>query len=591
MKSPRSSAHARERSARIYIAGVPGFTNSWRKTMDDLAERLRKIERNPSPDLWDEITDRAVGSVPRTATQHGWRRVAIIAASLAIGLAAVVWVVIAIRPTTSPPVAVDQLFAWPNNSCGLVTNSEVEAATHSKVTQSGLLTDAQLIFPAGPNPCQYKTNDEHTSLTVFVRPNDIDEFNRVRDRDPANVEVLPGLGDEAFSHAGADVWVRVGSGYFVISSQHGAGDEGVSELEALARLALGSRDATLLVSSSGPSGDQAYLSGTLTTENGCVAVQTGPALSIYVVWPNGYSLADEGGETWLVDDSGNRIAGMGDVIQMGGGSMDLANAEREMSTSMPAACVKGGPDAYWLAGAPEAVIGSLVDGQTKPVQLPGIDTYRVCRVLSLPGHFGEAGDEVVVFEEERVPGAGCISSEGFQHIAVLRDGQVTALSRRITDLAGDDAWKVWPYATPDLDGDGTDEIVVAGTYTTGVAPRVWFFTLSPGGGGIEAIYEPGAVPDPSRTGSFTRPIASGIDAASVRPQGVYCEREAGSRVIVTWEASRDDSLDVVETRWRLLSTDLEFVSQSTVHIGERGYPDAGDVALCGSPVSPRSSYP
>ena len=88
---------------RTCTEGELGFTNFWRKTMDDLHERLRQIERNPSPDLWEEITDRDVGSVPRTATQHGWRRVAIIAASLAIGLAAVAWVVVAIRPESRPP--------------------------------------------------------------------------------------------------------------------------------------------------------------------------------------------------------------------------------------------------------------------------------------------------------------------------------------------------------------------------------------------------------------------------------------------------------------------------------------------------------
>ena len=57
-RSPRSSERARERSARTFIEGALGFTNSWRKTMNDLAERLREIERNPSPDLWEEITGR-----------------------------------------------------------------------------------------------------------------------------------------------------------------------------------------------------------------------------------------------------------------------------------------------------------------------------------------------------------------------------------------------------------------------------------------------------------------------------------------------------------------------------------------------------
>ena len=40
--------------------------------MNDLAERLRQIERNPSPDLWDEITSRPVDAAPteRRGTGH-----------------------------------------------------------------------------------------------------------------------------------------------------------------------------------------------------------------------------------------------------------------------------------------------------------------------------------------------------------------------------------------------------------------------------------------------------------------------------------------------------------------------------------------
>jgi hypothetical protein len=79
----------------------------------------------------------------------------------------------------------------------------------------------------------------------------------------------------------------------------------------------------------------------------------------------------------------------------------------------------------------------------------------------VPGDFGQLDPEVLVFEEERVPGAGCVGSEGFQHAAIADHGTVSILSPRITDLLSEDAWKVWSYATPDLDGDCVDEIALA----------------------------------------------------------------------------------------------------------------------------------
>ncbi len=150
--------------------------------------------------------------------------------------------------------------------------------------------------------------------------------------------------------------------------------------------------------------------------------------------------------------------------------------------------------------------------EVEATRMPGIDAYKVCRVLSLPGDFGDAGDEVVVFEEERVPTAGCVGSEGFQHVAVLRDGRVTALSRRITDVFDEDAWRVWPYATPDLNGDRVDEIAIALRHEPGNATRVWFFVLSPDGSGLEGIYESqGSGPGlllPHRDGNRSTPLSA-----------------------------------------------------------------------------------
>ncbi len=120
----------------------------------------------------------------------------------------------------------------------------------------------------------------------------------------------------------------------------------------------GASDVTLLVSSLGPSYDTALLTGTLTTDSGCVAVSGGPGSSVFVVWPDGYSLAEEGDDVWLVDHSGNRIAKIGDEVQMGGGVNNLAHAEPEVPAGIPSSCEVGGPDAYWFAGTPELVEGS-----------------------------------------------------------------------------------------------------------------------------------------------------------------------------------------------------------------------------------------
>jgi hypothetical protein len=52
-------------------------------------------------------------------------------------------------------------------------------------------------------------------------------------------------------------------------------------------------------------------------------------------------------------------------------------------------------------------------------------------------------------------------------------------------------------------------------------------------------------------------LALGGDPANLRPRGVYCEGEGDARRIVTWEASHDNPLEAVETRWRLLTFEGE----------------------------------
>ena len=95
-----------------------------------------------------------------------------------------------------------------------------------------------MISSGGPPLCEYVVPGRHDMIVVAVYPNGADEFVRLRDRDPLNTNLLHGLCDEAYSQAMASVSVRVGEGYFVLGTQHGAGEEGVRDLRTLAELAL-----------------------------------------------------------------------------------------------------------------------------------------------------------------------------------------------------------------------------------------------------------------------------------------------------------------------------------------------------------------
>lgn len=223
--------------------------------MDDLHERLRRIERNPSPDLWDEITSRTAESSP--VDRHSSRH------RVAAGLVAAV------------------------------------------------VSIAALVFLVSV----FRTNDPH--------------------RTDAG-----GLGD-----------------------------------------------VTLLVSSAGPSGDSALLTGSLTIDSGCVAVSGEPGSYVYVVWPAGYSLAGEGGETWLFDDSGNQVAAIGDQVQMGGGITNLAHAEPSVLGGIPSTCEVGGPDAYWFAGTPELVSRSS-PGETAEIVLPPLPDSGIAAMWSRENSVG-----------------------------------------------------------------------------------------------------------------------------------------------------------------------------------------------------------
>jgi hypothetical protein len=95
-----------------------------------------------------------------------------------------------------------------------------------------------LMGPQFPT-CRYHTGGKDRSISVSVDPDGAATFAQYRDRDPANNLAVENIGDEAFVHGLATLWVRVGDGFFTVTTQHDAGPSGVKTLKQLAADALG----------------------------------------------------------------------------------------------------------------------------------------------------------------------------------------------------------------------------------------------------------------------------------------------------------------------------------------------------------------
>jgi len=65
-----------------------------------------------------------------------------------------------------------------------------------------------------------------------------------------------------------------------------------------------------------------------------------------VIWPHGYSLKIDGNDIWVIDDTGQACAKVGDWVKIGGGVIPGYVVEEKIGQPLPAGCE--GP--YWLAG-------------------------------------------------------------------------------------------------------------------------------------------------------------------------------------------------------------------------------------------------
>lgn len=223
------------------------------------------------------------------------------------------------------------------------------------------------------------------------------------------------------------------------------------------------------------------------------------------------------------------------------------------------------------------------------IRLAGVP-FAVCRITTVPGDFGPGLDTAWVFEEEHTPGSGCDRSEGFQHLAVGSDGRVRIMSRRLTDVLDDDAWRVWAYAAPDLNDDGTDEIAVARQGREPDARHLWLFRVADGG----------VVPITEECGPACDPVPWNIEIGPIRHEdgavtnsGLLCGGPEDRDVLTTWQADPQDPLHVYLSKWRFDRTMLVPAGDiEAVIFGKTGQvPASGLDELCGSPTNRSVDFP
>jgi len=236
-------------------------------------------------------------------------------------------------------------------------------------------------------------------------------------------------------------------------------------------------------------------------------------------------------------------------------------------------------------GQPSSLCGSSILGldhqrppaDASPGTLPGV-SYPVCDVQGLRGGFGDLADGVVLFREVSPLGQGCLV-RGYQHIALVHDGTVLMGSEQlVNDIP--DAPDPWLYATPDVDGDGMDEIAlgIAGSRADGYARIILFdVTTDSDGATVPVSYDCGS-------NCETTPwVALGTLMDS--REGAYCGSiaEGGPTALIRWST--------VETRiegtaWYLQGDTLAASDQRFSRPDDgTSYPDDGLEHLCGDPVT------
>lgn len=102
-------------------------------------------------------------------------------------------------------------------------------------------------------------------------------------------------------------------------------------------------------------GEQALATGTLTVENGCMALGSS-ARPVYVVWPDGYALVERDGRRALIDPAGTEVGALGDRVSLLGAFAELRWVEDMVTGGVPGACRASG-ESYFVTSGPTSASG------------------------------------------------------------------------------------------------------------------------------------------------------------------------------------------------------------------------------------------
>jgi hypothetical protein len=198
--------------------------------------------------------------------------------------------------------------------------------------------------------------------------------------------------------------------------------------------------------------------------------------------------------------------------------------------------------------------------------------------MTIPGSFGDGLDTLWVIEREHeVADGDCSAAEGFQYLGIGTPAEVTILSEEIRDIGQADGHALWPFASPDLDGDGVDEIAVgiAGSRSEGYSLVVPFRK------------EDGSIkPVTFDCGPACRPVPwIGVGTFVEGLGGAYC----GPEGFIRWSASEGR---VVGDAWTL-EGDRLVIGEHVFDRADDGtdYPPDGTTELCGSPSTFPEDFP
>ena len=90
--------------------------------------------------------------------------------------------------------------------------------------------------------------------------------------------------------------------------------------------------------------------GVLVVTDGCVALDGSGSGPAFVLWPPGSDLQEgHEGLMQVMDGSGDSVGAIGDPVTLGGGYMELENAQLLTDHSVPPACHVSG-ERYFIAG-------------------------------------------------------------------------------------------------------------------------------------------------------------------------------------------------------------------------------------------------